>query len=396
MSNRSSLQSAVVTLCACLLSLANASPTYQEAAAPAAPSPTYTSPTYGDFFGEISTKAFQKHGGDFNTFYADVSTSAEGWYLEYWLETTDNAKSDTPALVKPPRHDAADFIHQGGAKGADVSIQCKRTLDATHVSDPKYQGMTFITTRQARSGLLLQLEKEEMKAAARGVPLTDNWKAVRRAFDEGQIPAKTPVTGTPIPDAAELKYARRELEKQWKQLAKASSEWDTALARGMKSSVRVPASLRFVNAKGAFRAVAAGAAVGILLEGGLLWYRVHNGAVAPEELPGEIARSALRVGLVIAIDGVLFALAPTPPGWVVIAVSVAATAVVSAVDVALDVYKDRYGWKPVTIADLRVNHPELGEWVDWYGKEDTARWRAAVWGDASAWNRDWTPVAPTP
>ena len=348
---------------------------------------------FGDFFGEISNRSFIKNNGDFDRFYAGVATSAEGWYLEYWLEGSERNEPNGGRLVKPGRASAADFVLEGGGKGgSNLEIQCKRTLDASHVADPKYDSMTFITTRQARSALLLELEKEELKAAARKVALAPRWQAVRIAFDEGRIPAFTPVSQTPIPGASELKLAKRELERQWRQLARVAGEWDRAVATGAKSMARAPASIRCVNSGGLIRAVAAGAAVGVLLEGGLIWYRVHNGEISSSELPDEIAKSALRVGVVVAIETTLFVLSPTPAGWVVVAVAVAATAAASTVDAAVDLYKDRFGWKPVTIADLRPNHPELGEWVDWFGERETARWRAAVRGDSGAWERDWTPA----
>ena len=357
-------------------------------------------PTFEEIRWQITPEAIITADGDFDAYYEPNKKSMEGYALEHIVSESEVTPDGQQELRKAGRLSPVDFEHVDNKTGKVIdNYQCKRTLTAKDIQNPKYAGQKFITTQESRRELARQLAKEEANAARRGLPLSEPWQKVKDAFDEGRIPEKLPVSGEPLPTNEQIgKHARREVRKSWdktfkelppetaKKLEKAKA---VKRAKGGKVA-RTAKTVVLRQGITAVRAIATGAAITVLAETAIIWHGYESGEIQDGDLPERIGLAGVHTAIMVGAEGALFLCCTNPAGWTVLAVGVAAAGGAIAVDHAWEWWKDNYGSKSVSMEDLaKLLPPELHAMLTEPSNVD--RWNASRDGDPDAWEKDWRP-----
>jgi hypothetical protein len=180
--------------------------------------------------GTPSAEAYARYGGDLERYWQVVESQRAGktfeacvaWQENVRLRAVGDGRRILVTAAEGRTASAADLLLVDESGQVLEQIQCKLgwkyAKDA--LVDPKYGGMRIMTPADELEILRLKLAQREASAAMRGVNLTDDWQAVREAFDTGRLVTRTS-SGAPLPLRAEVTRAAREsLEPSWTRLSR--------------------------------------------------------------------------------------------------------------------------------------------------------------------------------
>jgi hypothetical protein len=198
--------------------------------------------------GTPSEAAFAKYGGDMEAYSRAAQKSRTGKAFEAVFASQENARfaaigAKNRILVSAAEnlpHHGADLVMIDEAGRVTRQFQAKTGWQNLQqaVSDPRYAKMEIVTDDESLAVLSKELAKAESNAARRGLGLAGEWKAVRRAIDEGRLLQRTP-SGAPLPTKGYVEQeARSALEAAWKRTSGAAAE-TAGSARPLEAAARV-------------------------------------------------------------------------------------------------------------------------------------------------------------
>lgn len=184
--------------------------------------------------GQPSEAAFAKYAGDIDAYWQAAEKSRMGKSFEAVFAYQENARlaatgAKNRILVSAAEnlpHHGADLVMIDEAGRVTRQFQAKTGWQNLQqaLSDSRYATMEIVTDNESLTVLNRELAKAENNAARRGLSLADEWKAVRRAIDEGRLLQRTP-SGAPLPTRAYVEQeARAALEVVWKRMSGAAAE----------------------------------------------------------------------------------------------------------------------------------------------------------------------------
>jgi len=152
----------------------------------------------------VSKSAPSHYGNDFLTYWKASNTHGQrsGKTLEAvlaWRANQHHLRQGIPTrfLVTAAEgfHSHAADLVEIGADGAEVSrFQLKLRLNlrsaSRYLADPRYEGMTLLTTREGHARVGKELAAKEVNALRRGIDLDPKWQLVRDALSSDRLPNK--------------------------------------------------------------------------------------------------------------------------------------------------------------------------------------------------------------
>lgn len=289
---------------------------------------------------------------DFNKYYKLAESSREGKALEACLAHSHNfATTDTTlvpsAMIEKGNgsfhvHHPADLIEVDQNGIIKRFIQSKRTLQPADLVNPRYKGMSFMTSKESLDRINQELSNTMQKCLRRGIPVSGDAAIYDEAIKSGRIIMAMP-DGSPLPTLETIsRVARADTLLKYnnsKALIKnpllmlgnqANSDIDKIasdfLRKNPGARTEVLNGILAKNGKilTACKIGSQAALVTFAVDGGVACYRYNKGDINLPDLQKEIADAAVKSSAVGAATAVTMIIASTPSGLILVAVSAGA------------------------------------------------------------------------